>query len=56
MLGDRRFVEIIRLPLDDLERILGAFSQTGAKAVAVLFRRQAGLAVDDLDRPCSSVG
>jgi hypothetical protein len=32
-----------------MESIFGTFSETGAETVAILFRRQAGLAVDNLN-------
>jgi len=53
---DCLFVEIIRFPLHDPERVPGAFPETGAQAVAVFFRRQAGLSVYNLNRPFCAGG
>jgi hypothetical protein len=43
------FVKIIGFPLYHVEGIVRAFSETGAKTVAVFFGHQAGLAIHDLN-------
>ena len=51
MLFHRFFVKIIGFTLHHVKRVPGALPETGAQAVAVFFRHQAGLAIDDLDGP-----
>jgi len=43
------FVKIFSVQFLNMESIFGTFSETGAETVAILFRRQAGLAVDNLN-------
>ena len=45
------FVEIIGFPFYHVEGIVRALSEAGAKTVALLFCRQAGLAINNLNGP-----
>ena len=49
MFLDGVFVEILGLPFDDVQGVIGAFPQAGPQAVAIFFGGQGGLAVYDLD-------
>ena len=51
-----RLVEILGLPFNNLQGVVGAFPQAGPQAVAIFFGRQSGLAVDDLDGPFGAGG
>jgi len=43
------FIKVIGFPFHHVKGILRAFPETGAETVAVFFRRQAGLAINDLN-------
>jgi hypothetical protein len=42
-------IEILRLPFDDPEGIIGTFAKTGPESIAVLFRDQSYLPVHNLE-------